>query len=268
MKICCCQLDVVFGQPLQNIERAIDCMVRAKEQGADLIVFPECFLTGYCVSTREDALKIAINPQILFPIEQTANELDIVVIIGFAELDGETLYNSAALIEPGVETRIYRKSHLPILGFDRFATAGTSLPVFQTRLGKIGILVCFDLRPPEPTRCMALEGAEIVILPTNWPDGAQAGPCWIAPARAAENRIFMATCNRVGHENGFDFIGQSGIYNVLGQELAKAGQEPTFLFAEVNLAEARFKRNVVRPGEYETTIFESRQPKLYSKIVE
>jgi len=187
-------------------------------------------------------------------------------IVGFADVEGVALYNAAALFEPGKLPHLYRKTHLPFLGYDNFVRAGDSLPVFDTRIGRIGILICYDLRPPEPSRVLALKGAELIILPTNWPEGAEMAADHMAATRAAENKVFYAACNRCGTENGFTFIGKSGIYGLAGQTLAKAGPGEEVIIAEMDLNLARNKRNVVIPGKYELAVFESRRPELYREI--
>lgn len=268
MKLAVLQLDVAFGDPGENTSWAIGHLRRLKSEGVDLALFPEAFLTGYAVDDQEAANGIAISAEDLAPLETTCEELDIMAVVGFAErVEDGSLRNAAALFEPGQPVRIYRKTHLPDLGLDKFVRAGDELPLYETRLGKIGVLICFDLRPPEATRALALAGAEILLLPTNWPEGAEVSADFIAPARAGENRIFVATCNRVGTENGFRFFGHSGIYAPTGRPLAKAGEEEETLIAEFDLAEARQKRTVNIPGRYETEVFASRRPELYGSLV-
>jgi 5-aminopentanamidase len=106
------------------------------------------------------------------------------------------------------------------------------------------------------------------VLPTNWPEGAEVSAEHISIARAAENRVFLATCDRVGSENGFNFIGRSKIIHPSGRVLAAAGVDEETLIADVDLSEARQKRTVGIPGKYETEAFQSRRPDLYGTIVE
>lgn len=270
-RVACAQLDVVFNDPKANADRGIKVLQDCKSQGVDLVVFPECFLTGYCVSTREQAATVAIPAahSSLSAMQEECHKLGVFAVVGFAQSEGETLTNAAALLDPQNGIKVYEKTHLPELGYDKFATPGRALPVYDTDLGRIGILVCFDLRVPEASRTIALKGAELIVLPTNWPEGAHAGPNFMAAARAGENRVFVATCNRVGSENGFAFIGQSGIYDVTGTTLAKASPtEEETIVADLDLTIARSKRNVVRPGEFETEVFATRQPDLYKIIGE
>ena len=269
MRLACVQCNVTFADPTENAKHAIERLGQLKAEGVDLVVFPEAYLTGYCVADAAGAasISIAADSDPIRLVEQACNDLDILAVMGFAELRADHLFNSAVIFEPGQTPRIYRKTHLPELGLDKFVEAGTELPVFETRLGKIGILICFDLRPPEATRVLALAGAEILVLPTNWPVGAETSAAHICIARAAENRIFVATCNRVGTENGFTFIGQSKIIDVTGKVLAAADADEEVIVSEIDLSSARLKRTISIPGKYETEVFTSRNPKLYGPIV-
>ncbi len=266
MKVAAVQMDVFFGKLPANMSRVTRHLNTLKGQGVDLAVFPEAALTGYCVDSAEEARKIAIdadNPTPLEELRKLCDKLDMGAVIGFAEKDGEDLYNSAALFEPGKPTRIYRKTHLPFLGIDRFTKPGNDLPVWSTRWGRLGVLICFDLRFPEASRTLALNGADLIVLPTNWPEGAEASAEHISIARASENKVFVVTCNRVGVENGFRFIGKSKIIHATGRVLAAAEAFEVILVAEIDPSEARQKRNVIIPGKYETDVFEPRRRDLY-----
>jgi predicted amidohydrolase len=270
MRIACVQAPVRFDDPTANAEYAVRRLTELKGQNVDFAVFPEAFLTGYCVGAQDEADKIAIQSThaALQTIEKASNDLDILAIVGFAEMENGTVYNAATLFEPGQAPRKYRKTHLPDLGLDKFVQPGQELPVFDTRLGRIGLLICFDLRPPEATRSMALQGADIIVLPTNWPEGAEVSADHIMISRAAENRVFVASCNRVGTENGFRFIGKSKIVHPTGRVLAAAGSDEEVIVADLDFADARQKRTIAIPGKYETDVFSSRRPDLYLTLTE
>jgi 5-aminopentanamidase len=272
MRLACFQANVAFNDPMPNADRAIAKMRELKNEGVELLVLPEAYLTGYCVECREDAQQIALRSpgthEALVALQEAVDELDMLLVVGYAENRGGALYNAASLLEPGSPIRTYRKTHLPDLGYDKFVHAGEEMGVFDTRLGRIGILICFDLRAPETARVLALQGAELIVLPTNWPVGAEVSAQHIAIARAAENRVFVATCDRVGEENGFRFIGLSKIIHPSGRVLAAAGADEETLVADVDLAEARQKRTVGIPGKYETEAFQSRRPEMYGAITE
>ncbi len=279
MRVACFQMDVMFGDPDANARRVCDRIAEAAASGVDLAVFPEAVLTGYCVEACEAARSVALEvregpahvvehaPEPILSVRDACERHGVHAVFGFAGADDGGLYNGAILAEPDGRMRLFRKVHLPELGLDKFVVPGNDLPVFDTALGRVGILVCFDLRVPEAARVLALRGAELIVLPTNWPEGADFAADLIAPVRAAENKVFLAACNRVGEEGGFRFIGKSGIYGVGGQTLAKAGDGEETIVDDVDPALARNKRNVVIPGRYESTVFDCRRPDLYGPIV-
>ena len=250
------QTDVVHGDPEANLAAVSAHLDRLPD--ADLVVFPECALTGYGAADADEARRMAVDPGFLEPLRGRS------VLVGALLREGERVYNVATLFLPDGSRREYRKTHLPFMGVDRFCAPGDRLEPFDTPWGRIGVLVCFDLRFPEPARTLALKGAELILVPTNWPQGAEVSADHIALARAAENRVFVGTCNRVGEERGFRFIGRSRIVGIDGAEIAAAGGGAQVLTAELDLARAREKRRVVTPGEYETDAF-ARRPELYAR---
>jgi 5-aminopentanamidase len=270
MRLACVQSNVFLGNPAWNAEAAEARLAQLSQDKVELAVFPEAYLTGYCFDSAEAASAAAIPRahSSLVHVRQVADKLGIVTLVGFAEREEAELYNTAALFEPGVEPRYYRKCHLPELGLDHFVGQGNELQVFETKLGRIGILICFDQRLPEPARVLALKGAELICLPTNWPVGAENSADVMCIARAAENRVFYAACNRVGTENGFEFIGRSKIIDPVGKVLASAGAGEKTILADIDLAEARKKRTVNVPGKYEMSIFASRRTELYGALMD
>jgi predicted amidohydrolase len=188
--------------------------------------------------------------------------------VGLLERDGDLLRNAAVLVGPEGLVGSYRKTHLPFLGVDRFVTPGDELPVYETPLGRIGLEICYDLRFPEATRTLALKGADIVAHPTNFPLAARIQTELITVARAAENRIFLLSANRVGKERWAEFCGWSQIVDPYGRRLAEAGEtEEALLVADIDLELARDKDYVI-PGEYELYLFGHRRPELYGSLVE
>ena len=251
------QMDPQIGMVEENLSHCLDLLKEASQNALDLVIFPECALTGYNFSDQAEAL--AISP----PMPGFADE----ALTAACRRHG--LYNSALLIGPEGVVGKYRKTHLPCLGADRFVQPGDlGLNIFQTELGRIGILICFDIRLPEPCRVLALQGADIVALPTNWPSGAEANTHFIVRARAAENRVYVLAADRVGEELGTRFIGRSQIADVTGQVLAEGSEDgEEWISACINPSRAREKRLVNRPGQYELDFWGSRRPELYDLIV-
>jgi predicted amidohydrolase len=150
---------------------------------------------------------------------------------------------------------------------DRFVVAGEELPLFNTPLGRIGIEICYDLRFPEATRTLALGGADLVAHPTNFPVAARLQTEFITRARAAENRVYLLTANRIGKERWGEFCGWSQIVDPYGDRLAEASaDEEALLVADIDVERARDKDYVI-PGEYELYLFGHRRPELYGALV-
>src|SRR5262249_24628069 len=150
-------------------------------------------------------------------------------VVGLLERGADALYNSAALIGPEGVIACYRKAHLPGLGLDRLVAHGnTPFAVHDTPIGRIGLAICYDIRFPEPTRLLALQGAELVAFPSNWPSVERLAPPSAIPdvltrARAIENRVFLAVADRAGEERGSRFLGRSQLVDVFGKVVAEAG---------------------------------------------
>lgn len=271
MIVASCQFYPEFKNPQKNTQRISEIISRSASEGAKVIVFPECALTGYCFSSKQEACENAlkINDECILSIQKTCERENILSIVGFAEKENNNLYNSAAIIAPSGLLGVYRKTHLPFLGLDKFVTRGDALPVYEFENLKFGVLICYDVRIPEAARILALNGAQIIFVPTNWPEGAQSASDLVCPTRAIENHLFIVSSNRVGIEQGFKFIGKSKIIAPGGQIVSAADhEEETIIFADINPELANNKHIVKKPGEYEMQLFESRRPELYSELDE
>jgi predicted amidohydrolase len=178
------------------------------------------------------------------------------------------LRNVAALITPDGNVRTYCKSHLPVLGVDRFVSPGEELPVFDTPVGRIGILICYEWRFPEVARVLALKGAQILAGPTCWPEGARVISELLIPARAAENRVWIVSASRVGSDGKGDYIGKSAILDPEGKTVAQLADTEAVLTADIDPGAASGKLLVRKPGEYEIDLFADRKPELYPLIAE
>jgi predicted amidohydrolase len=201
-------------------------------------------------------------------LAEACARLGVYVVCGLLERDDDRLRNAAVFVGPDGLIGSYRKTHLPFLGVDRFTVPGDELPVYDTPLGRIGVEICYDLRFPEATRTLALKGADVIAHPTNFPVAARIQTELITVARAAENRIFLLTANRVGKERTGEFCGWSQIVDPYGKRLAEAGETgEALLVADVDVEKARDKDYVI-PGEYELYLFGDRRPELYGALVE
>ncbi|UCF61385.1 MAG: carbon-nitrogen hydrolase family protein [Anaerolineaceae bacterium] len=256
-----------------NMVKVINFMHEVSLCKAEIAVFPECALTGYALSDEEaTAIAESIPGPRTDRLSEACREADLMaVVVGTIEKDefGQ-LYNSAVLV--GLDGLIahYRKTHLPFLGVDRYLAAGDALPgPFETPIGRLGLLICYDLRFPEPSRVLALAGAQVILLPTAWPSAATLYPDFMAQSRASENGVFLVAANRVGEERGTSFLGRSVIVGPDGGMLAEAGSEgEEILCAEIDPERSDLKQLIFVPGEYELYPFDDRRPELYRPIIE
>jgi len=270
MRVAVAQIEPALAENERNLDACLARIEEAAAAGAELLVLPECAIPGYMFDSLDEAMPFAeeIPGPTTEALVGACRKLGMHVVCGLLERDGDLLRNAAVLVGPDGLIGTYRKTHLPFLGVDRFVTPGEELAVHDTPLGRIGVEICYDLRFPEVTRTLALRGADIVAHPTNFPMAAKVQTEVITRARAAENRIFLLTANRVGKERWGEFCGWSQIVDPYGKRLAEAGErEEILLVAEIDLELARDKDYVI-PGEYELYLFRDRRPELYGLLVE
>jgi predicted amidohydrolase len=263
------QIDVTLGDKISNLNKCLYLLKLAAQQKIETIVFPECALTGYVFNSFDEAFRISetIPGESTKILEKACRKYKIMAVVGLLEKDKGKLYNSAVLISPEGLLGKYRKTHTLCLGVDRYVSAGESLPVFSLSQGKFGVLICYDLRFPEPARIMALKGVQIILNPANLPKNAEAYANFYNLARSCENRLFLVSANRVGEERNVRFIGRSQIISCSGQILAEGSKTTEEIIkAEIKLEEADVKHVVNIPGEYEFDIFKDRRPELYKEI--
>ena len=269
LRVAVAQIEPALGEKERNLAVCLARMEEAAAAGAELLVLPECAIPGYVFESPTEALPYAeeIPGPSTAALEEACRRLGIHVVCGLLEADGGDLCNAAVLVGPDGLVGAYRKTHLPFLGVDRFTRAGDELAVFDTPLGRIGIEICYDLRFPELTRALALAGADIVALPTNWPVEAAANAELLVPARAYENRIYLLVSNRVGRERTAEFCGRSQIVDPGGTRLAESDAvTEELLVAEIDVELARDKTIVPAPGQYEMDLFGHRRPELYGAL--
>jgi len=270
IKIAAVQMEPRLMKPRENLESILNAIREAAGNQANLIVFPECSLTGYIFSSRQEALPFAetIPGPSIEKLAPLCQELKVYVVFGLLEKEGDGLFNAVALVGPRGLMAGYRKNHLPFLGVDRFVDIGNRpFQVHQTPIGNIGLEICYDIAFPESSRVMTLMGADILALATNFPQGRGEKYSHVISARAFENRVHLVSANRIGSERGYSFAGLSKIVDASGSVLGLASPDrEEIIYGEVSLESARQKRVTYIPGEWVVDCIGDRRPELYGGI--
>ena len=269
--IACVQLDCTLGDPEANLAADLEALIAAAQRGARLVIFPECNLSGYCYRDRAEAWEHAqpVPGPASDSLTAACRRLGVFAVVGLLERGEEgELFNSCMLLGPDGLIATYRKIHLPYLGVDRFVTPGDRPFAVQDLGGlRVGMNICYDGTFPESARVLTLLGADLVVLPTNWPSGA-IGTIKLTEARALENNVYYAAVNRVGEERGFRFIGRSRVVGPDGEVMTSASPDSTeILLAEIDPSIARAKRVIKIPGEHEIDRVNDRRPEMYGPLV-
>jgi predicted amidohydrolase len=266
------QSDVRLGDRDANLAALLRRLHAAADRGARLIVFPECTLSGYGLVGRQrvDAHAEPVPGPATAAVAAVSRERGVFAAFGLLEKAGAKVFNACALVGPGGHVATYRKTHLPCLGLDRFTDPG-DMPFAVHDLGglRVGMAICFDGGFPEVARALTLLGADLILLPTNWPEQAMKSATLVSRVRALENHVYFLSVNRVGTEAGTRFIGYSSIVGCTGDFLAVAehDREETIL-AEIDPEVARRKKIVYRSGEYEIDRVNWRRPEFYGVLAE
>lgn len=266
------QMDCLFMDKAANERRMLDTLAELASEGVGLVVFPECSLTGYCFESLDEALPSAesIPGPSSEAFRSVCQKHNVHVVYGLLERDADRVFNACVLVGPGGVVGAYRKIHLPYLGVDRFTTPGDRpFAVHQAGDARIGMNICYDGAFPESSRIMALDGADLIALPTNWPPGAECTAQHVMRTRAMENAIYYVAVNRVGTERGFRFIGQSSISAPDGSVLARADHDrEAVLRADIDVEWARRKRIVRVPDKHIIDRIADRRPEMYGRLLQ
>lgn len=243
---------VGVGNRQDNLHRSLELAEEAVTGGANLIVLPELTSTGYFFNDRQDAFahseSVPDGPSLRLWVA-FARQHRIYLVAGLAERDGMQLFNTGVLVGPDGFIGKYRKAHLWNLEKLWFTPGDLGFPVFDTPIGRIGLLICWDIWFPEVPRLLSQQGADIICSLNNWvwtppPLFDDAGKCmasYLTMTAAHVNNVFIAAASRIGEERGARYLGCSLIAGTHGWPIgavASADQQE-ILFADIDLTSAR-----------------------------
>lgn len=267
VKVSCAQLAPVLCDKTANLKSMAGMIDRimAEHPSTQLILFPELIVSGYeCAGEFQNLAETLPNGESMRFIGNYAEKYKVHIIYGFPERDPlltDVLYNSVALLGPdGGVIGSYRKVHL--FGTEKeFFRAGCEYPVYDTEIGKIGMMICWDTAFPEVARSLALQGAELVAISTNWEKPYDADWDLVTRARAFDNTIYIAAANRVGFDVSLGFFGRSKIIGPLGAPIEELNDEKEgYIFAELDYDLPKKLK-----AEY-YTLFKDRRPDTYDLL--
>jgi predicted amidohydrolase len=256
MKVSLIQFRPSYHDPDGNLARIVSML---ENLDTDLAVLPELSLTGYVFDSPRQARELAtdITTSCFQELQSLSKRKHMSIVIGFAERDGEYVYNSSACVSPGARIAVYRKAHL----FDSeklvFTPGNTTFEPIDVPGARIGMLVCYDHFYPEAARTLARKGVQIICHPSNLvlPGTAQL----TSRVRSIENRVFWILANRVGDESSLHFTGLSQITDPKGRVLASAYEtSEQVLTVEINPADSDDKHTTSR-----NELFEDLRDELY-----
>ena len=243
---------------LNSMARSVRQIKREKPE-TDLILFPECVLTGYeCPDLIPSLAETWPDGDGIRSVRKMAAESDVFIAFGFAELSADgAVRNSAGLIDrKGNPAGIYRKTHL-LDGMEAsLYKAGGRFPVFDTEIGRIGIMICWDSVFPEAARMLSLHGADLILVPEAVEKGIEREWDLALTARAFDNGAYILSSNHTGKDRELDYFGRSALISPSGEIIRQLDGSEGYLAAEVDYRLVRDQREYfymlrnVRPDIY------------------
>ncbi len=219
------QMEIRKGEPGLNLAKALSLLSQVHREGAQLAVLPEMWLTDFALKDPQPYLPW--TEKAIEQLQAAAREKELVIVAGsMMEEEKGQIYNTSYVITAEGVVGKYRKVHLfEPMGELRVFTPGHKALAVDTPLGRLGVIICYDLRFPELTRPLPFQGVEILCVPAQWP--IQRVTHWeiLLKARAVENQFFVLGCNRWGQGGPYHFPGRSLILDPLGQVLAAIPRE-------------------------------------------
>jgi predicted amidohydrolase len=249
-----------------NLQKIEEFTVKAKEQGADLVIFPELSLTGYVLHDQVYELAEVIPGPSTKTIEDLAKKTETHIIFGMPELSEKTkatIFNTAVFVGPNGFIGKFRKMYLPthsVFEEKRYFRPGYQPVAFNTPVGNVGLFICYDIFFPEVCRLTRLKGAKLMVCISASPAVRRSYFEILTAARALENTAFLAYVNLAGVEDGLQFWGGSRLVSPTGDLLAKAKYD------EEDLVICEVDYNDMRPAETFIPTLRDLRPELFDQL--
>ncbi len=266
VKLALCQISSDRENKEANLQKIEALTRRAEQEGAEIAIFPEMSLTGYVLHDQVYELSEPIPGPSVQRIEELAKDTKLHIIFGMPELSEKaqaTIFNTAVLVGPEGFIGKYRKMYLPthsVFEEKRYFRPGYKPAAFQTKLGNIGLTICYDVFFPEVFRLPRLMGAQLIVCISASPAVRRAYFEILTAARALENTAYLAYVNLAGVQDGLQFWGGSRLINATGDVLARAKyDEEDFVVCEADFSD-------LRASEAFIPTLRDLRPELYRKL--
>lgn len=261
VNIACVQFAPDTGEKEKNLEKMVFWIKKVMEEHphTDLIILPELSNTGYDATKEEfeDMAESAERGKTGETIRRLAKENNCYIAYGYAERDGDILYNSMVLFgRKGEFVQNYRKIH-PFALEKTWCCAGNEWKIAETDMGRLGMMICYDTSFPEAAGTLCRMGADMLMICSNWENPYSYDWDLVTKSRAYDNTLFVAASNRVGKDRKNSFFGHSCIVNPVGKVVEMIGEEEDYIWQSVDLEETTRLRN----GYY--TSLKDRRPDTY-----
>lgn len=260
MKVTCIQMDMQFCRPDDNFAHAARLIEQAMEDAPDVLVLPETWNTGFFPKEDLEALCDTDGKRVKEEIGALAAKFSVNIVAGsVSNVRGGKVYNTAMVFDrSGACVASYDKTHLfTPMGEDNFYTPGDHLCRFTLDGVSCGLIICYDLRFPELTRSLTVQGLDMLFVVSQWPKVRTFHLRSLTTARAIENQMFVVCCNSCGIAGETVYGGSSAIIDPWGEAVALAGEKEALLSADCDLQILTNIRGTI-------PVFRDRRPELYN----
>ncbi|MEE3439738.1 carbon-nitrogen hydrolase family protein [Ruminococcus sp.] len=241
-----------LGSVELNLEKSLDSIVKAKNNGADLVLFPEVQLTEFFPQYKGQNVSnyaVKIDSEIVRKFTDTCRENNIMAVPNLYLLEDNKTYDASIFIDnkgkiKGVQKMVHIAQADKFFEQDYYTPSNDGFKVFETEFGNIGIVVCFDRHYPESIRTETLQGADLILIPTvNTKEEPLEMFKWELRVQAFHNSVCIAMCNRVGTEGEMNFSGESVVVDASGNVVSVADDKEQILYVDIDMNEPKKIRN-------------------------